>query len=98
MPFQPSWLCRGDRLISQLEGRGHWGGEGLELRTAESYSQGLPSVGREAQQERLLPRKLIIFNPGRRKEGGEGEVLREKTRGEKGGKESNGEGEEGGGE
>lgn len=51
------------------------------MRTAESYSQGLPSVGRAAQQELLLPRKLIIFNPGRRKEGGEGEGLREKRRG-----------------
>lgn len=72
------------RLISQLVGR-RWGGggreEGLELRTAESYSQGLPSVGRAAQQELLLPRKLIIFNPGRRKERGEGEGLREKRRG-----------------
>ena len=51
------------------------------MRTAESYSQGLPSVGRAAQQELLLPRKLIIFNPGRRKERGEGEGLREKRRG-----------------
>lgn len=48
------------------------------MRTAESYSQGLPSVGRAAQQELRLPRKLIIFNPGRRKEGGEGEGLRKK--------------------
>lgn len=50
------------------------------MRTAESYSQGLPSVGRAAQQELLLPRKLIIFNPGRRKEGGEGEGLTEKRK------------------
>ena len=38
-------------------------------------------MGRAAQQELLLPRKLIIFNPGRRKERGEGEGLREKRRG-----------------
>lgn len=50
------------------------------MRTAESYSQGLPSVGRASQQELQLPRKLIIFNLGRRKEGGEGEGLREMRR------------------
>lgn len=65
-------------LLVSSRGGGRGGEEGLELRTAESYSQGLPSVGRAAQQGLLLPRKLIIFNPGRRKEGGEGEGLRKK--------------------
>lgn len=53
---------------------------GVQWRAAESYSQGLPSVGRAAQRELPLPRKLIIFNPGRRKEGGPGRTQRKEER------------------
>lgn len=37
-------------------------------------------MGRAAQRELPLPRKLIIFNPGRRKEGGPGRTQRKEER------------------
>lgn len=79
-PLQRAGTAALPGLISQL-GRGRRGEEGREESRGKLFS-GAPDVGRAARRELLLPRKLIIFNPGRRKEGGEGEGLREKRRGE----------------
>lgn len=75
-----SWQSRLPGLLVSRRGGGGVREGGVQWRAAESYSQGLPSVGRAAQRELPLPRKLIIFNPGRRKEGGPGRTQRKEER------------------
>lgn len=76
--FAASWLRGAAGLISQLAGRGRRR-EGLAWNRGKLFS-GAPKCGGAAQREPLPPRNLIIFNPGRRKEGGQGEGLRKEER------------------